>query len=119
MKKTILIYDDDADILLLCKTILAKYDYHVETLSRCDNILSDIATINPDLVIMDLWIPEMGGEKAIQHLKQNDAGCKVPILLFSANANVKEICNKINVNGYIEKPFSINTFLETIEKNIR
>lgn len=119
MKKTILIYDDDDDILLLCKTILLKYDYHVETLSRCDNIVADIATINPHLVIMDLWIPEMGGEKAIEQLKQHEAGRKIPVLLFSANSNVKEICDRINVNGYIEKPFSINTFIETIEKNIR
>lgn len=119
MKKTILIYDDDDDILLLCKTILLKYDYHVETLSRCDNILDDIASIDPDLVIMDLWIPEIGGEKAIQNLKQHRPGKDIPVLLFSANANVKEISDNIKVNGYIEKPFSIKNFIETIEKNIR
>lgn len=118
IRKCILIYDDNQEMLLLCKKILAKYPYRVETLSRCENVISDIQELKPDIIIMDLWIPEIGGEKAIALMKGNPATQDIPVFLFSANAEIKEICQKVNANGYIEKPFDINTFKETIEQNI-
>ena len=116
--KCILIYEDDQEILFLCKKILAKSQYRVETSSRCENIMADIERIRPDLILMDLWIPEIGGEKAIVLIKENPATRHIPVLLFSANGDIKEICKKINADGYIEKPFDINTLKEMIAKNI-
>ena len=118
MKKKILIYDDDEEILLLCKAILSKFELVVETLSRCENILNDIKSIQPHLILMDLWIPEIGGEKAIAIVKQNEAIKNIPVLIFSANADIKDISKKVNADGYVEKPFVINTFIETIQRHI-
>jgi DNA-binding response OmpR family regulator len=118
MKKCVLIYDDDLEILFLCKAILAKKQYRVETLSRCENVLNDIAVIKPDIVLMDLWIPEIGGERAVTMMKENPATQNIPVILFSANTEIKEICKKINADGYIEKPFDITMFKESIEKTI-
>ena len=118
MKKNILIYDDDDEILLLCKAILSKYGFAVETLSRCENILNDIKSIQPHLILMDLWIPEIGGEKAIATVKENEATKNIPILIFSANADIKEICKKVNADGYVEKPFTVSSFIETIQTHI-
>jgi DNA-binding response OmpR family regulator len=116
--KCILIYEDDQEILFLCKTILTKDNYRVATLSRCENVISDIDSIKPDLILMDLWIPEIGGEKAISLIKENPAYRHLPVLLFSANADLKEICKKINADGYIQKPFDIHTFKQIIRQNI-
>ena len=118
MKKNILIYDDDEEILLLCKIILKKYDYAVETLSHCDDVIADVIRLKPDFILMDLWIPEMGGEKAVRIIKNNESTKHVPIFLFSANADIKEICDKVNASGYISKPFDLTTFLESIKNNI-
>ena len=71
MKKNILIYDEE--ILLLCKAILSKFGFVVETLSRCENILNDIQSRQPHLILVDLRIPEIGGEKAIATVKENEA----------------------------------------------
>ena len=117
MKKNILIYDDDEEILLLCKVILTKNGFVVETLSICENVLNDIQTFKPDVILMDLWIPLMGGEKAIGIIKNNEATKNIPILIFSANADIKDIFKKVNANGYIEKPFGISTFMETIKRH--
>ena len=116
--KCILIYEDDQEILFLCKKLLSNNQYRVETLSRCENVISDINCTKPNLILMDLWIPEIGGEKAISMIKENHATRHIPVLLFSANAEIKEIGKKINADGYIEKPFDINTLTETIEQNI-
>lgn len=117
MKKNILIYDDDEEILLLCKAILGKFGFVVETLSRCENILNDIKSLQPNLILMDLWIPEIGGEKAIELMKQNESTKQTPVLIFSANADIKEICKKVNADGYVEKPFTVSTFIETIQRH--
>ncbi len=116
MKKKILIYDDDEEILLLCKTILTKQDFEVETLSFCENILEDIRLIKPDLILMDLWIPVIGGEKSIQIIKQDKSSANIPIFLFSANADIKQIAENVNANGYIEKPFEFKAFVEKIKQ---
>ena len=116
--KCILIYEDDPEILFLCKNILAKTPYRVETLSRCENVIDDIDRIKPNLILMDLWIPVLGGEKAVTIIKENPATSNITVLLFSANAEITEICKRVNANGYIQKPFDVNIFKETIEHNI-
>lgn len=118
MEKCILIYEDDPEILFFCKKFLSKNQYRVETLSRCENVINDIAALKPDLILMDLWIPEIGGEQAIIMIKENPATRHIPVLLFSANTEIKEICKKINADGYIQKPFDINTLRETIQQKI-
>ncbi len=115
--KCILIYDDDQEILFLCKTILTKKKYRVETLSRCEHVISDIDRVKPDLILMDLWIPNIGGERAISLIKAIPALGHIPILLFSANADIKDICQKINADGYIAKPFDVLTFLHVIAQH--
>lgn len=118
IEKCILIYEDDQEILFLCKKLLSKNNYRVETLSRCENVIADIDRIKPNLILMDLWIPEIGGEKAVSLIKENTATQHIPVLLFSANAEIKEICKKVNADGYIAKPFDIHTLKEKILQNI-
>lgn len=115
--KCVLIYDDDQEILLLCKIILEKY-YHVETRMKCENIISDIGQIIPDIILMDLWIPVIGGEKAIALLKNDPLTQYIPVILFSANDEIDKIRVKTGANGYISKPFDIATLKEVIENNI-
>lgn len=61
---------------------------------------------------MDLWIPEMGGEHAVNLLKGNADTKDIPILLFSANDAIQEISDRLKADGYISKPFDIHAFKE-------
>ena len=118
MGKCVLIYEDDLEISLLCKTILIKENYRVATQSRIENVIGDIENIKPDLILMDLWIPEIGGEKATAIIKENPDTRNIPVILFSANTDIQEICKKVNADGYIKKPFDISTLKATIKQNI-
>ncbi len=118
MKKTILIFDDDQDILSVCRVILEKQNFHVEIKTYCDNIIEDAITTEPDLILMDLWIPLMGGENAINLLKNNDATQHIPVILFSANTDIAKISKRVNANGFLRKPFDLNELLKIIEANI-
>lgn len=118
MKKCILIFDDDQEILFVCKLILEKHNYRVETRVRCDNIIGDIRLVKPDMILMDLWIPEIGGEKTVNLVKNNEETQHIPIILFSANAEIEEICNKAKANGFLKKPFEIASLLQIVENNM-
>lgn len=116
MQKCILIYDDDTEILMLCKLILQTRNYKVETRSTCDNVIADIKSISPDIILMDLWIPTTGGEEAIRQIREDASLKDIPILLFSANDDIEKITESSAANGYVQKPFDIHSFKETIEK---
>lgn len=118
MQKCILIYDDDVEITMLCRVILQKLDYKVETRTTCDNVIADIKTIKPDLILMDLWIPNMGGEEAVRQIREDSSSKDLPVLLFSANDEIEKISEKLATQGYIKKPFDIPSLKETIEKLI-
>ena len=114
MKKTILIFDDDQEILFVCRAILEMQNFRVETRTYCDNIIEDIITTKPVLILMDLWIPVIGGENAIHLLKNNEAAQHIPVIVFSANDDITEISKRVNADGFIKKPFDITEFTQMI-----
>ena len=117
-QKCILIYDDDLEILNVCKAILDYRDYRVETLANCENIIEDISKLKPDIILMDLWIPKIGGEKAISLMQENETTRNVPIIIFSANDEIELISKRINATGYLKKPFDIQDFREIIDAKL-
>jgi DNA-binding response OmpR family regulator len=118
MKRRILICDDDEDILAVCKTILEKNDFQVSTSLNCESIFNKMSVINPDLILMDLWIPEMGGEKATLKLRANEETKHIPVILFSANQEVEQMVNKLNASDFIVKPFDIKELVAIINKHL-
>jgi len=118
MQRCVLIYDDDVEILTVCKVILESQNYKVITIPTCENIISDLMTIKPDVVLMDLWIPKTGGENAINTMHNNLLTKDIPVILFSANDEIEKISKRINANGFLKKPFDISTFKQTIESQI-
>jgi two-component system cell cycle response regulator DivK len=118
MKKTILIYDDDEEILLLCRTILKKFGFETKTKPECDAIIDDVKSLKPDLILMDLWIPGLGGEKAVSTVKRDEELKDIPILLFSANPDIKQIANKVSADGYVPKPFEVKALVRIIRHHL-
>lgn len=91
MTKKILIVDDNEDILLPCTLIFERAGYLVETKTRCDEIVKDVIAVSPDVILLDLKIPPLGGKEAIQQLKESSATNKIPVLLFSATTGLDHI----------------------------
>jgi DNA-binding NtrC family response regulator len=118
MKQCVLVYDDDQDLLDLSKIILELRNYQVETRIYCDDIIDDISLVKPDLILMDLWIPEIGGENAITLMKNNKATQHIPVVLFSANAEIEDVFKRTNANGYLKKPFDVTHMLELVGHHI-
>lgn len=113
--KNILVCDDDEMITEVTKIILAKKGYKVFTLENCNRLLKKVAEIQPDLILMDLMIPPAGGRAAIELLRNNTATKDIPVLVFSANQEIEAIAGQIGADGYIQKPFEMTEFENTIE----
>ena len=118
MKKCILVFDDDQEILEVCRIILEQQNYLVVSRLVCEDIIEDIREVQPDIVLLDLWIPFIGGEKAVKIIKGNESTRHIPVILFSANAEIERVFERTNADGFLEKPFEIPTLLAIINKNI-
>jgi DNA-binding response OmpR family regulator len=113
MKKRVLIFEDDMEILEISKTILEARGYEVFFCSHCKNILELVNTLRPHLVLMDYIIPEGDGIKAVRLLKSRLEWKNIPVIFFSAHEEIENLAFKAGADNYIAKPFDIN-YLEYI-----
>lgn len=109
----ILFFDDDDDILELCSIILRTRGYDVFTRNTCDHVEESVAEVSPDIIFMDGRIPDIGGVEATRRLKANTASCNIPVVFFSANADVNYLSTQAGADAYLPKPFDIAE-LETV-----
>ncbi|MBC8033538.1 MAG: response regulator [Chitinophagaceae bacterium] len=119
MHKPILLYDDDREILEVCRLILERNGYQVIVRANCSEVIGDTETVKPGLIFMDLWIPEHGGEEAIFQLKAHSMAAFIPVFLFSANDNIEAIAIRCSANGFLRKPFSIAQLLTLVADNLQ
>ncbi|MDB5231308.1 MAG: response regulator receiver protein [Chitinophagaceae bacterium] len=113
-KQTILIFDDDQELLDLCTVILEKKGFVVHTSENCNNIFEKISRFKPDVILMDNWIPDIGGVESTILLKSNPETKNIPVVFFSANNDVPALAAKAGADTYITKPFNISDLEDTI-----
>lgn len=119
--KRILVCDDDPDIVDVTRLILELEGYEVEALDHLQSerdFISVIRKEQPDLVLMDLRIPNIGGVRATQIIKNNLLTNRIPVILFSANHTVVEISRKIGADGVVRKPFDIEDMVKVVKELI-
>lgn len=117
-EKCVLIYDDDYEILRISKLILGDEYQQVETYASCENLFEDIERVKPHIILMDLWMPHVGGEHAIQLLRENDKTSNIPVIVFSAVNDIEKISKRINATAMLRKPFSLDELRETVRNYI-
>ncbi|MCU7618488.1 response regulator [Chryseobacterium sp. PBS4-4] len=106
-KKRILIFDDDAAILDAMKMIFLENGYEVDVSQTSNNVEERAAGFQPDLILMDYLIPDIGGVEAITRLRRNQKFKQVPVILVSASTNIVKIKNISQANDFLRKPFDL------------
>ena|SRR5690606_23998779 len=107
MPHKILILDDDSDILFFCTYVFENMGFTVVSSNHCNDIISQVESAQPDIILIDNWIPDIGGVKAIQQLKSTSQLNHIPIILFSANSNLLKLAEEAGADGYLKKPFDL------------
>jgi two-component system, OmpR family, alkaline phosphatase synthesis response regulator PhoP len=118
MKKKVMICDDNEDILEVSKVILSMKGYEVQTVTNSDELFPAIEKQAPEVILMDLGIPEIGGAAATKQLKSNEKTKNIPVLIFSANPDIEKIAAQCGANGFLSKPFEIDMLEKAIENAI-
>ncbi|MGF7077754.1 response regulator [Mucilaginibacter sp. UYCu711] len=114
--KTLAIFDDEEDILTIFSYILTEQGWTVYTFTDCDHILDKLANINPEVIFMDNWIPNQGGIIATQTLKNSVRYRQVPVIYFSANADIASLAQSAGADAYLAKPFELDELAAVIER---
>lgn len=115
--KTILCVDDDSDILELEKIALETFGKFKVILSHSGkDMLQRVEGISPDLILMDMVMPEMDGFSALKELRKNPALDATPVIFMTALAQTQDIekYKAVGAAGVIIKPFDLATFLAQV-----
>ena len=84
MAKTILIVDDETDIVEMLEDMLTETGYEVVSARNGKDALRKVKITKPDLVVLDINMPEMDGSEVSLALRQNEATKKIPIIFLTA-----------------------------------
>lgn len=118
-QKTILIVDDDLELSDGLRALLERQGYRV--LQARDGHQGKLQVYNqrPDLVILDMMMPRMGGYPVLEHFK--DKPDAPPIIMITANegSRHKAYAEYLGVVDYIRKPFAMERLLEAVERGLR
>ncbi|MBI2597490.1 response regulator [Candidatus Daviesbacteria bacterium] len=116
--KKILICDDDEGIVEILTTILKEDRWEIKSITSGKKILKIIKDFMPDLVLLDIWMPGIGGVE-ITRLVKKDARVKhIPIIILSALQDTEEIAKEAGADGFILKPFEMEELLSKLNKQL-
>ena len=116
--KKILIIDDEPDILRAAKVRLMSFGYEVITASDGSDIVNLVQKNMPDLILLDLRLPHMDGDKICVILKADDKLKTIPVIIFTASSDptTSKKVKDSGAEGYLIKPFDTEDLLQTIKK---
>ncbi|WP_312765534.1 response regulator [Epilithonimonas sp.] len=115
-KKRILIFDDDISILEVISIIFQDNGYEVEIAETVDDIISRVDGFLPDLIIMDIYIPIIGGIEAVKRLKSHGAHHGIPVIFITAKNDAAVISSQSSAVDYLSKPFDLDELEKKVEK---
>jgi two-component system, OmpR family, KDP operon response regulator KdpE len=109
----ILVVDDEPQILRVLRINLVARQYEVFTAATGTEALSSAASDHPDLVILDLGLPDLDGVEVIRRLR---AWTRVPVIVLSGRVDSRDKVNALDAGAddYVTKPFSVDELLARI-----
>jgi two-component system, cell cycle response regulator DivK len=117
MKKILVVEDNDTNLYLI-RFILEKSGYDVITAGNGTKAVEMALNESPDLIIMDIQLPDISGLEATKRIRASEADGTLPIVALTSYAMIgdKEMALAAGCTGYIEKPIDPAPFVREIEK---
>ena len=117
-KYKILVVEDDRSILSMIQTVLDTNGYQVLTAQRCRQGILMLTSHMPDLVVLDLGLPDMDGEEFIRVARRSSM---IPIIVLSARSDEQDKISALDLgaNDYITKPFGTGELLARVRASLR
>ncbi|MGH1517619.1 response regulator [Chryseobacterium sp. JK1] len=118
-KKKILIFDDDTAILEVVTIIFEENGYDVKISETSHDILEKVADYQPDVILMDNWIPKIGGVEATKLLKSSEEFKHIPVIYVTANNDIVALAAEAQADDYVSKPFNLEDLEDMVAKHMK
>lgn len=111
----VLVIDDDPAIVDAVRMLLELDDFATEGYSGSD-IMGTIEELQPDLVLLDVWLSGTDGRAVCQAVKHHATLQATPIILISAGKDLSESAKNAGADDFIEKPFDMDALLQKVHQ---
>jgi twitching motility two-component system response regulator PilG len=117
-KNKILVVEDEESLLKLESILLTSKGYDVRGVPNGQAALDAIAKEKPDLVLLDIMLPEIDGFEVCRRIKNDVATRDIPVVMLTAKKTRDDMARgeKVGADWYITKPFKSAMVLETIQR---
>ncbi|HET6467455.1 MAG TPA: response regulator [Geminicoccaceae bacterium] len=118
MPKTVLVADDEPSILLSLRFLLQKAGYTVLTATNGGEALAALEQARPDLILLDVMMPERDGFDVCQSLRGDPSYRDVPIIMLTAKGRDidRQKGMAMGATDYVSKPFSTRELMDTVRR---
>ena len=118
MPQRVLLIEDEPNIIEALRFILSRDGWHVDAHSDGATAMRAIETRPPDVVVLDVMLPNRSGYDILRDLRAHATLGETPVLMLTARGQVKdrELAQSIGVTEFMTKPFSNGTVLETVRR---
>lgn len=118
MSKTVLIVDDEPNIIISLEFLMEQAGYQVKLASNGDEALKAIAEFRPDLVLLDVMLPLKSGFEVCQKIRENPAWKDIKVIMLSAKGRDLEVSKGMALGAdlYVTKPFSTERLLAQVKQ---
>jgi len=113
--KKVLVADDDFGIVDVMRIVLEDEGFEVITTMNGKNILK-YCEQRPDVIFLDLWMSGVDGNVICKEIKASGNFKHIPVIIFSAHKNIKQISMDCSADGFLSKPFELSELLSMAHK---
>ncbi|MBW6509249.1 MAG: response regulator [Desulfuromonadales bacterium] len=118
MQRKILIVEDEESLLKLESILLTTKGFHVQGVTTGTAALKAVAENPPDLVLLDIMLPEMDGFEVCRQIKSSPQSRHIPVILLTAKKSPEDMIRgkAVGADQYITKPFKSSMVIAAIER---
>lgn len=117
----IYIVEDDSSIQKLIEYALKSKDYESKGFERADEFFKEISIEIPDLILLDIMLPDMDGIEILKKLKMNTMTSSIPVMMLTAKTSEYDVVSALDfgADDYMKKPFSVLELISRINALLR
>lgn len=113
--KKIMVCDDDQGILDVLQMLLETEGFTVFTEIESPNVIEQIKIENPDLLLLDLWMPILSGDQVLKKIRQTEDIKNLPVIVLSASVDGSDIAADAGADAFVAKPFDMDDLIIKIK----